>query len=197
MQSHVGMPLDPLLHYMHSLYYLYALFIINVTCQLVKDYIFLFAIQAFNKLWKYLSLRSTPCNYSFNLISVNICKLLEADISRHNVLHKIFALKKPKNIKVFMKRNFGLWVFCDSDSFWGHEYGEHICFWLQQASGPRAAKTASVTSLVRVGQSKDGILKQWESELDSSSNILQCLNAVSSYKDYWILCIFLHIKTRL
>ena len=93
------------------------------------------------------------------------------------------------------------------------EYGEHICFLLQQqecplfpfknwdfrqkASGPRAAKTACVTSLVRVGHSKDGILKQWESELDSSSDILQCLNAVSSYKDYWIFCICLHIKTRL
>ena len=45
---------------------------------------------------------------------------------------------------------------------------------------PRAAKTACVTSLVRVGHSKDGILKQWESELDSSSDILQCLNVVSA-----------------
>ena len=59
----------------------------------------------------------------------------------------------------------------------------------KKASAPRAAKTACVTSLVRVGHSKDGILKQWESELDSSSDILQCLNAVSSYKDYWIFCI--------
>ena len=54
----------------------------------------------------------------------------------------------------------------------------------KKASGPRAAKTACVTSLARVCHSKDGILKQWESELDSSSDILQCLNAVSSYKDY-------------
>ena len=134
--SHVGMTLDPLLLCTPSITFMLSWLYINGTSQLVKDYIFLFAIQAFNKLWKYLSLRSTPCNYSFNLISVNICKLLEADISRHNVLHKIFALKKPKNIKVFMKRNFGLWVFCDSDSFWGHEYGEHICFWLQQLEVP-------------------------------------------------------------
>ena len=104
-----------------------------------------------------------------------------------------------------MKQNFGLWFFCDSDSFWGSKYGEHICFWLQQlevpfmslqklrkVSRPRAAKTACVTSRVRVGHSKDGILKQWESELDSSSNILQCLNAVSATET-----ICLHIKIRL
>ena len=92
--------------------------------------------------------------------------------------------------------------FSDSDSFWGTGYGEHICFWLQQLEvhfislkkrqkciRKNAAKTACVTSLVRVCHSKDGILKQWESELDSSSDILQCLNAVSNYNDYWILCI--------
>ena len=65
----------------------------------------------------------------------------------------------------------------------------------KKASGPRAAKTACMTSLVRVSHSKDGILKQWESGLDSSFDILQCLNAVSSYKVYWILCIFLQIET--
>ena len=97
------------------------------------------------------------------------------------------------SLKVFMKQNFRLWIF------WGPEYCEHICFWFQQlgvpfisfsktailgkkASGPRAARTACVTSLVRVCHSKNGILKQWESELESSSDILQCLNAVSSYK---------------
>ena len=50
----------------------------------------------------------------------------------------------------------------------------------KKASGPRVAKTV-VTSLVRVGHSKDGIVKQWESELDSSSDILQCLKAVSGW----------------
>ena len=54
----------------------------------------------------------------------------------------------------------------------------------KKASGLCMVKTACVTSLVRVGHSKDGILKLWESDLDSSSDILQCLNAVSSYKDY-------------
>ena len=55
----------------------------------------------------------------------------------------------------------------------------------KKASGPRAAKTV-VTSLVRVGHSKDGIVKQWESELDSSSDILQCLNAVSSLNTFYL-----------
>ena len=58
------------------------------------------------------------------------------------------------------------------------------CDFRQKGVRKNAAKTACVTSLVRVGHSKDGILKQWESELDSSSDILQCLNVVSSYNDY-------------
>ena len=66
----------------------------------------------------------------------------------------------------------------------------------KKASG-KTRPNLRVTSLARVCHSKDRILKQWESELDSSSDILQCLNAVSSYNDYWILCICLHIKTRL
>ena len=48
----------------------------------------------------------------------------------------------------------------------------------QKASGPCAAKTECVTSLVRVGHRKDGILKQW----DTSSDILQCLNEISATK---------------
>ena len=55
----------------------------------------------------------------------------------------------------------------------------------KKASGPHAAKSACVMSLVRVGHSKDGILKQCESELDTSCDILQCLNSVLSIKqDY-------------
>ena len=31
---------------------------------------------------------------------------------------------------------FDFEFFVDSDSFWGPEYGEHICFWLQQLEVP-------------------------------------------------------------
>ena len=113
--------------------------------------------------------------------------------------------------KVFMKRNFRLWFFLRFSWFlrpwirWAYLFlvttTSSALYFLwktvilgKKVSGPRVAKTACVASLVRVSHSKDGILKQWESELDSSSDILQCLNAVSSYKDYWILCICLHIK---
>ena len=98
-------------------------------------------------------------------------------------------------LKCLWNEIFDFDFFGDSDSFWGLKYDEHICFWLeikcplfpfkncdfrQKGVWKNAAKTACVTSLVRVCHSKDGILKQLELELDSLSDILQCFNAVSS-----------------
>ena len=78
------------------------------------------------------------------------------------VKHAWTATSTP--LKCLWNDIFDFEYFGDSDSFWGPEYCEHICFWFQQlgvpfisfsktailgkkASGPRAARTACVTSL--------------------------------------------------
>ena len=40
------------------------------------------------------------------------------------------------NAKCLWNEIFDFDFFGDSDSFWGPEYGEHICFWLQQLEVP-------------------------------------------------------------
>ena len=109
----------------------------------------------------------------------------------------IYNMYNNLSFAVFMRRNFRRIFRQFRYFYWSWIQWAYLC-WLQQLEVPfitlKRLRKLFGKSSVPTARGKTAcvplLLRQWESELDFSSDILQCLNAVSSYEDYWIFYLF-------